>query len=219
MSHVTLTFDPTRVVRHGTPDMTATPNPRHDRDRSTLWVDGVGAYLVRFGDRLSIGGPVGDTDLVLLANLSRHHAEIVRHGEGYVLEPHARCRVEGRDVTERTLLADGHVIELNEGVKLRFRQPSVLSTTARIEFASDHRPDWSVDGVLLVQETLLLGPGDQNHVVCREWPESVILTRRNDVTTCRSRTSLVVGTDPVQGEATVPHGATVTGPGMRFRLE
>lgn len=190
-------------------------------DRTTLWIDGVGAYLVRFGDRLSIGGPGGDddADLVLLANLSRRHAEIVRSGEGYVLEPHGDCEIDRCKITGTTPLTEGRVLSLNGAVALRFRQPSVLSTSARIEFVSDHRPNWSVDGVLLVQETLLLGPGDQNHVLCRDWPESVILTRRNGVITCRSRAELQVDGAPVEGEATISAGATVTGPNIRFRIE
>lgn len=190
--------------------------------QSLLWIDGVGGYLLHFGNELAIGGPGGDAsdaDLVLMANLSRRHAIVRLVGESYLLEPFGRCLLNDRPIDEPTPLSDGALIEMRNGVTLRFRQPSMLSTTARLDFVSGHRPNWSIDGVLLVQDTMLLGPGDQNHVVCRDWPESVILSRSNDVLTCRSRVPLAVGERPVDGPAMLDPGDVVTGHGLRFRIE
>ncbi len=205
-----------------TSDATGTASTADPPGSSLLWIDGVGGYLLRFGPQLVVGGAggrPGEADLALMANLSRRHAVLRLAGERYLLEPLGRTAVDGRPVDEPTPLADGSEIELRSGVKLRFRQPSLLSTTCRLDFVSGHRPKWSIDGVLLVQDTLLLGPGDQNHVVCRDWPESVILSRRNGVLHCRSQSPLMTGEFPMAGETPVTPGAVVTGNGLRFRIE
>ena len=90
-----------------------------DRSRLMLWIDGVGAYLLCLGRRVSIGGPAIDdnpAEIALLANLSRRHATFVRNGEGYLLESHAPTRVAGRTITERTYLNDGYDLEFGENV-------------------------------------------------------------------------------------------------------
>ena len=72
----------------------STPIDRERRDGPTaqsrlmLWIDGVGAYLLCLGRRVSIGGPAVDdhpAEIPLLANLSRRHATFVRSGDVYVL--------------------------------------------------------------------------------------------------------------------------------------
>ena len=69
-------------------------------------------------------------------------------------------------------------LELGSGVRLRFRVPSVLSATAVIDFLSDHRPNRSIDGVILMDQTCLLGPTADNHVVCPDWNETVLFFRK-----------------------------------------
>ena len=57
--------------------------------RYLLWIDGVGAYLLCLGQRVTIGGQRPDgtnADVPLMANLSRTHATFLRGAEGYVLE-------------------------------------------------------------------------------------------------------------------------------------
>ena len=149
-----------------------------EQSRLMLWIDGVGAFLLCLGQRVSIGGPAVDSDpaeIPLLANLSRRHATFVRNGEGYLLEAHSLTRVAGRPIAERTYLNDGYDLEFGDSVRLRFRLPSVLSSSARLEFLSNHRPAYNVDGVILMDESCLIGPGAENHVQCSDWPESVVL--------------------------------------------
>jgi hypothetical protein len=187
-----------------------------------LWIDGVGAYLVCLGEQISIGGP-GDgkqaADVALLANLSRRHATVARRGEGYWLEANGPARVSGRVVEERVPLGANHEIELAGRVRLRFRLPSVLSATAVLDFISEHRPARSVDGVILMDETCLLGPGGDNHVRCRPWSESVILFRKGDGFWCKSRSNIFIGGELVREAAPLPIGQLVTGPELQFRLE
>ncbi len=193
-----------------------------DGSRSLLWIDGVGTYLVCTGDQVSIGGPTAEqraADISLLANLSRIHATICRRGDGYFIEAHSPTKVSGRDVIERTDLNDGYEIGLSDTVRLRFRLPSVLSASARLEFLSVHRPGLSVDGIVLMGDTCLLGPGETNHILCHDWPDAVLLFRRDGQLWCKSRMDLFLGDRHIQDGSPIENGDIITGPELRFRFE
>ena len=192
-----------------------------ERLRFMVWIDGVGAYLLCPGERVTVGGPADgeSADVALLANLSRRHASFIRSGEGYVLEAHGPVRVEGRTIVERTCLNSGYRIELGSGVLLRFRLPSALSATAVLDFLSVHRPARSVDGVVLLEQACLLGPGGENHINCPDWPESVLLFRRRRQLWCKSRGDLFVDGMPARDGRPLKPGSIVTGADLRFRLE
>jgi hypothetical protein len=191
-------------------------------ERFYLWVDGVGAFQLFTASRVTVGGPTRDrnpADLVMLANLSRKHATFVRSGEGYVLEAHGACKVADRPVEERTHLNTNYRLELSPGVKLRFRLPSVLSATAVIDFVSDHRPNRSIDGVILMEQTCLLGPARDNHVVCPEWNETVLLYRKDDGFWCKSQSQVAIDGVWTEAGGLVKPGSCVSGNEFRFRLE
>ena len=197
------------------------PSPEGS-DRYLLWIDGVGAYQLYTGARVTVGGPTRDkdaADLVLLANLSRKHATFIRSGEGYVLEAHAPCKVADRPVEERTFLNSHYRIELASGVLLQFRVPSVLSATAVIDFISDHRPARSIDGVILMDETCLLGPADDNHVVCPGWSETAVLFRKPDGFWCKSQSPITIDGKLMESGGPVKPGEYVSGGDFGFRLE
>jgi len=199
-----------------------TINGASTRDCYTLWIDGVGAYLLFLKDEVTIGGPARDNspaDVALLANLSRKHATIVRGGEGYLIEAHAPVQVSGRTVDDRTNLTNNHEIQLGSNVVLRFQMPSALSASARLDFVSDHRPTQSCDGIILMENTCLLGPGSDNHAQCHDWSESVVLFRKGDELWCKSRGDIFVDGTLVKEAAALRPGAVVTGLDMRFRLE
>ena len=191
--------------------------------RYVLWIDSAGAFLVCLGERVSIGGASLEgfsADVPLLASLSRRHATIVRSREGYLLEPHSTTRVGDRPVDGVVCLHNGYDIELGGSVRLRFWLPTVLSSTAALEFVSDHRPSRSVDGVILMEDTCLVGPGRENHVRCPEWPESLVLYRSGNQFCCKSRCDLFVGTARLRDGDPIRPGDVVTGgDGVRFRIE
>lgn len=192
------------------------------QDRYMLWIDGVGAYRLCLGERVTFGGPHPDgnlADIALLANLSGRHASVVRHREGYLLEAHAPVRVAARIVDGRALLSDGQEIDLGCGVRLRFRLPTVLSMTATIDFLSDHRPAQSVDGVILMDETCLLGPGPENHIRCCDWKQSVLLSRRGGELSCKSRGEILLDGRRSNGTTAVRPGEVVSGADFAFRIE
>ncbi|MFQ5730983.1 MAG: FHA domain-containing protein [Planctomycetaceae bacterium] len=206
--------------------MTTTPNePRQSplAARYHLWVDGVGGFLLSLKDRMTLGGPADadkQSDVTLLANLSRQHATFVRSGEGYVLEPHGTTFVGNRQILEPTPLSGEYVVRLGSNVELRFRLPSVLSATGVLEFASDHRPVYSVDGVIMMKDTCLLGPGREHHVICDGWSETVVLHRRDGEFWCKSRNPVAVGGKALTAGGPIRPGDVVSsGTEVRFRLE
>lgn len=215
-----------------------------DSSRLMLWIDGVGSYLVCLGDEVRVGGPAhlgsaawgtpsppiplpggegrqdrSGADVALLANLSRRHATIRRGREAYWLSAHAATSVAGHPVNGSTHLSNDCEIEFASGVRLRFRVPTPLSMTATLEFLSDHRPSLSVDGVVLMAETCLLGPGRENHVRCPRWPETVLLFRKNGAFWCRPLSELSVNGRPLPEGGPLSPGDVVSGDEFRFRLE
>ena len=156
--------------------MTADPG----QGRFRLWIDAVGGFLVCLGDEIVLGQavPEGSPDVPILGDLSRRHAVIHRDEEGYVIEPVRRVKVDGQTIEQSTTLADGRVIELGNGVRLRFQRPHPLSGTARLEFVSHHRTLPALDGVLLMADSCILGPGPQSHIVARDLAGDVVLFRQ-----------------------------------------
>lgn len=188
----------------------------------TLWIDQVGAYLVCLADMVAIGGPaVGAhaADVSLLANLSRRHATLLRSGERYVLHAHAATALGGRPVLEKCDLCDGAELQLGSSVRMRFRIPSVVSGSARLEFLSDHRPAAAVDGVVLMSETCLLGPAVENHIRCPAWPSSLLLFRREGHLWVKGREDLFLDGQHAPAGGQLASGTIVTATDLRFRVE
>lgn len=195
---------------------------------SVVWIDGVGCFWISRAERVTIGGPGSLSskpphpreiaDIAILSDLKRQHATIVRTGEGYLLDAHGPARVAGREVHDRATLGDETLIELGHSVCWRFRQPSALSLSARLDFVSDHRPAQTVDGLVLLADTCLFGPSDENHIVCSEWPGEILLVRQQDELWCRSRLDLNVNGQPLGSGQRLQSGDIVTGEDLRFRI-
>ncbi len=192
-----------------------------DRERFLLWIDAVGGYLVCMRDRVVVGQPVpsGHVDIPILGDISSRHALISRDGEGYVIEALRPLWVNGRSVRQTVMLSDGNVIQLGEAVKLLFRLPHALSATARLDFLSPHRTQPSVDGVLLMADSCVLGPRPQSHVVSRDWPNEVILYRHGDRLECRTRGWLEIDGASCRDRGAVGHGSRIVGEQFSMSLE
>ena len=191
-------------------------------DRYMLWIDGVGAWQLCVGSQFLIGGPTLEdksADICLMANLSRRHASLLRNGEDWFIHPHGLTVVSGRTVTGPTLLRTGDEICLAERVRLGFRIPSVLAGSALIDFESPHRPAHSVNGIILMTDSILLGPRKDHHVCCPDWPELVVIYNQDGVLRCRSKAILTVNGVRVRDSAVLNDGAIVSGDDFRFRIE
>ncbi len=189
--------------------------------RFVLWVDAVGGYLVCLSSEVIIGqaAPNNRIHVPLQADISRQHLRICRRGEGYVIEPLGLVKLGGRVVSDNTVLADGDELELADCVRIRFRQPHALSASARLEFLSRHRPNPSSDGVILMAESCVMGPNLQNHVVCREWDNDVVLYRRNDALFCRAMDSIEIDGELCDGRGEVRLDSRITGSDFSLSLE
>ena len=153
------------------------PVPSSGCNKYLLWIDGVGAWQLCAGPAFVVGAPSFEqqsADIALLANVSRRHATITYSGEDWRLDAHQPTSVAGRMVPDTCSLRSGDQICLAERVKLGFRIPSVLSTSAVIDFESDHRPSHSLDGIILLSDHCLLGPRRDHHVFCAHWPDLVV---------------------------------------------
>lgn len=205
----------------------------HSGRRYMAWIDGVGAWLILTGNNVSVGrvanrgmGPLAnvsdgddEADLALVANVSRRHASLNRVEENYLLQPHSRVSVFGRSVGGETVLPDECEVTLGDSVRIGFSVPTPLSASARLTFQSSHRPRLSVDGVVLMAETCLLGNGAENHIRCPEWSTSVVLARSGNGLSARSREPLFVDGKLAKGLSPVESGQVVTTGNYRFRLE
>jgi hypothetical protein len=190
--------------------------------RFMLWIDGVGGYLVCLGDEVVVGQahPGTTVDVPIQADISRKHVKIARQGEGYVLEPlSGRVVLDGKPLSEATLLSDGDEIVLGEGVKFRFRKPHVLSASARLELTSAHRTQPYADSIILMAESCVLGPKWQNHVVCRDWSGDVVLYRSDEKIMCRSMESIEIDGRLLEGRGPVRPGSHVVGNDFSLTLE
>lgn len=190
-------------------------------ERFMIWIDGVGGFLGCLAPILTIGQaiPGSHVDIPIQADLSRRHAVLRRSGEGYAIDPLHDCKINGRLITEATHLLDGDEIALGEKVKLRFGKKHSLSASARLDFVSRHRTHPSADCVLLMAESLVIGPRSNSHVVCRDWTSDVILFRRGEALACRSTAPICINGQQMEGKPNLPFGANLTGDGFSMTLE
>jgi hypothetical protein len=198
-----------------------TVNGTHLPRRGLLWIDAVGGYLVCFDDRVTLGQPTaGEAVAVpIRADLSRRHAAIRREAGAYILEPIQRVSVDGRAVDGPLVLADQQLIDLGGNVRLRFSRPHALSATARLMLESYHKTEPTADAVLLLADSLVLGPHRHCHVECRNWAHDVVLYRQGDRLYCRSDRPMTI--DGVRAAAAVAlhSGARVEGEEFAFTWE
>ncbi len=202
-----------------------TDSQANPTSRFMLWIDGVGSFLLCVGSRVSVGGPRGTAsdrrfaDIAFLANLSRVHATFVRTGDSLALEAHGETMVNGRAVRDFEGLANDSEIVFGSSVRTRVTRPSELSLTTCMDVLTHHRLEHTVDGIILFADTCLLGPSTDSHVRCADWPESVLLTRRDGRFFCRSRADLVVGDAIADGLEELPIGTVVSGKEIRFCID
>lgn len=186
-----------------------------------LWIDAVGGYWVSSADEVTLGQPDSQrkVDVPILGDLSSRHARIRRDGEGYLVEALREVRIDGRPVEQVAMLSQRNLLQLGGSVRLLFRRPHALSATARLDFVSRHRTQPSVDAVLLMADTCVLGPRAHCHVVCRDWPEEVILYRVDSALYCRCRGMLEIDGVRYEGKGPVKRDSRVVGDWFSLSLE
>jgi hypothetical protein len=194
--------------------------PPAREQRFLLWIDGVGGYLVCLGNRVTLGQATPDAyvDIPLFADVSRIHACLTRDSEGYVLEATRPLQVNSQTV-ERALLQPGDRVTLGTSCQLQFRQPVPVSASARLDLVSGHRLPLTVDGVLLMADTLVLGPGSQVHVPMPDLSEPIVLYRHKEGLGVRHAGNMNIDGQRCAERGLLRPNSTVTGDDFAFALE
>jgi hypothetical protein len=197
-----------------------TPEETDPARRFLLWIDGIGGYLVCLASRVTFGQAAPDAfvDVPLLADVSRTHAALRRDAEGYLLEAVRSVRVNGQPV-EKALLQPGDRIMLGSTCQMQFRQPVPVSATARLDLVSGHRLPLAVDAVLLMADTLILGPGSQAHVQVPDLEHPVVLFRHREGLGVRYAGSLTVDGEPCRERGMLRPASSVRADHFTFALE
>jgi hypothetical protein len=215
-------IEPPTVVSAQPRKATAEPAPGAAETDSQylLWIDGVGGFLVCLGNRVTLGQatPENLVDIPLFADVSRVHATLTRDQEGYLLEGLRPVLVNGKAL-DKGLLRNGDRVTLGQCCQLQFRQPVPVSTSARLDLVSGHRLRMAVDGVLLMADTLLLGPGAQVHVAMPDLKQPIVLFRQKAGLGVRCGGPLFVNGVAAVERATLEPGSTVTGEDFSLTLE
>jgi hypothetical protein len=206
---------PTPGPAPAAPAESAPPAPRF-----LLWIDGVGGYLICLGPRITLGQatPEAVVDVPLFADVSRLHAALTRDTEGYLLEAVRPVQVNG-EPAEKALLRPGDRVTLGASCQLQFVQPVPVSATARLDVVSGHRLPLAVEKVVLMADTLVLGPGPQAHVVLPDLAQPVILFRHKDGLGVRCTGSFLIDGQPCKDRGVLGPTARVNGEDFTFAVE
>ena len=171
-------------------------------------------------NRVTLGQATPDAyvDIPLFADVSRIHASLTRDIEGYLLEATRPLQVNGQTV-ERALLQSGDRVTLGASCQLQFRQPVPVSASARLDLASGHRLPLTVDGVLLMADTLVLGADSQVHVAMPDLQQPVILYRHRDGLGVRHAGNLIIDGQRCAERGLLRPNSTVSGDEFAFTIE
>jgi len=198
-----------------------------------LRIDRVGSFQIVTGPRVLLGGPqsVPTPDTIqILGPLSRQHAEIRRGASGYSIEPvRGAVRVasdsQSETVHQASLLAGEtqcrlrSTYELGGGIGCRLSVPSPLCHSARLQVNPVDRLRNPVDGILLMDRLLVLGPGVQSHILCRHWSRSGVLVFQQGEFLFRSPIGLDGAGDGEKIDLQLPQRRYVTIDEIGFYLE
>jgi hypothetical protein len=95
-----------------------------------------------------------------------------------------------------------------------------VSSTARLELTSGHRLPVAVDGVLLMGNEIMLGPGPDAHIILPHTPEAVLIYRSKDGLGVRvPNGSFRIDDRLYTDRATLPLPAVVTADSVTFAVE
>ncbi len=186
-----------------------------------LWIDGVGGYVLCDQLEVVIGQaiPGNNVDLMIVGDLSRRAAAIRKSGEDHLLQPLQAISVNDVAIDRATILRDGDLLTLGQRVQLQYMRPNRLSSTARLQMLSRHRWQPSVDGVLLMGDSCVLGPGSTSHILCPFWSSDVLLFRNRDQWMCRSSQPLEVEGKEYRDAVPLVRGKRIRGSDFSMTLE
>ncbi len=182
--------------------------------RRVLWIDGIGGFLCCDQDEVVLGQAVSGSlaDVGIVGDLSRQSVAIRRSGGDYLIQPLQQMWLNNISVDRPQLLGDGNVLQLGRRVRVGFSKPNPLSATARLDLLSLNKWKPSVDAVLLLADSCVIGPNPGSHVKCPLWKNELLMFRQADGWCLRTLAEVDVNGQKTQGQIPIV-------PGMRLRGE
>ncbi len=173
--------------------------------RFMLQVDGIGSFLVLSERSVTIGAATGShrPDVPLLIDASMAPATLERADEDYFLCCPQGATVNNARVT-RKLLVDGDRIQLSPRCHLRFAMPNAASTSALLSIAGTRMPGTDATRVILMDGSLVIGPGNAAHVRADALAAPAILHVRDGRMFCNAAAEVTVEGHAVDRQAGLP---------------
>ena len=112
-------------------------------------------------------------DICVRADWPRKAGIIQRRGNDYFWQG---AQADDR----RILIANGKPLPISGSASLTMHQTSPLSNAAIVKLRPPHRFNEHVDGVVLVEDTLLVGPQPDCQIRCHQLDDRAVLTRRGE---------------------------------------
>lgn len=175
-----------------------------------LYVDGVGSFLLVRDRSVTIGGASGSRqpDVPLLMDSSAGAALIERTDEDYFLSC-SRPVLVNNQPTDRKLLVNGDRIALTPKCRVRFEVPNAASTSALLSISGARVPGTDATRVVLMDRSLVIGPGGSAHVRADDLAGQVILHVRDGRLFCNAEQEVTVDGRPMDRQAGLPLDAQV----------
>ena len=126
--------------------------------------------------------------------------------------------VNGKPQTRAPLLA-GDRVTLGSSCQFLFQKPVPVSASARLEMVSGHRLPLSVSAVLLMADSLVLGPGSQVHVPIGDRKESIVLFRQDQGLGIRCPGDFVIDGKRCKDKGSLGLQAAAQGPDFALAIE
>lgn len=214
----------TVAVDHRTPETptsSQSTSPGHTGIPQFLWIDGVGGYRICTGEEWVVGQavPGNQVDLTILGDLSRRALALRRSGRDYFLQPWQDVRINQHPIDRPALLQDGAEVTIGNRVQMSFRLPNPWSSSAILKLLSNHRWQPSVDGIILLADSIVMGPMEGSHIVCPFWNKELVIYRDGHKFFCRSAAELQVNQQTRSGEFELHVGDKVRSEDLSFGLE
>ncbi|QDV82451.1 hypothetical protein [Planctomycetes bacterium TBK1r] len=145
-----------------------------------LWIDRCGGFALLAGESVSVGGarPDSTTDIQVRTDWRRCEGTVVRRNGDYFWSAADDQALQRQDAGGQLLIANS-VFPISGSATLRLHQPSPLSRSAILSLDPPHRFDQHVDQVLLVDQTVLIGPSAGDHIRCTALDTTAVLVFRD----------------------------------------
>lgn len=181
------------------------------------WIDAVGGFLVFTKPAVRIGqaGETGN-DIRIMADISARHAELRRGEGGNILNAFGDVTVNGTKA-KSFLLKDGDTIQMRS-VTMNYRQPMTWCSTAVLTIASSHRLPFSLDGVILLGESCVLGSQSDAHVPT-PWDAPVMVSHQKGRLWVRGPGPITIDGQEYPERGPMSDYSKVRGPWGNFRFE